>query len=742
MKPVPMTFRLFAEILSIIVYVEFAVMDLLGRVGWEQSGQSAGVLMDAGLLVVLSGPLILWRVEAAARRAGRKDQQEPTAPSQKKSQYVTRAIALGVLAIIFVGSILAGQQVSTGGQEAAMLVSTGGMIIGILLALMVWSYGTSRSHAMTLATQMTSDLSESEREARTLIARLKSYWDALDQQTIIAVTDCSGKITQVNDLFTKISGYSQEELIGQDHRIINSGYHPKSFWIDCWRTVAQGEIWRGEVCNRAKDGSLYWVNSSIGPVCDAEGTITGYVAVRVDITEQKRAEEQLRKAAYADDLTGLANRTFFLDTLRDALAATEPGAESGYAVLFIDIDRFKFINDTIGHVVGDSILLEIANRLRMVVGATTTSDGRRPESLLARFGGDEFAVLVDGITGAEDAAAVGEKLLGVFAEPVYPEGREIFLTASVGIAASYDPTDEAEEILRRADIAVYEAKLAGRGRQVQFESSMSERIERRLSLESDLRKALDAGEFFLVYQPIVSLDSHRVEGFEALIRWQHPTRGLVRPDEFIPAAEQTGLILPIGEWVLREACSEFARWRNTLGEMAPKHISINLSRNQLMQHDLVEMIRRVLKETGVEAPRLHIEITESAVMEDIASGTRMLNAIGEIGVKQSLDDFGTGHSSLASLHEFPVEVLKIDRSFVANIDRGRRFVALVHAAAQLASNLGMEVVAEGIEDADQVAVLQSMGCEFGQGYFFSKPMKAAEVPGFLTSWEETRKKAA
>ncbi len=626
--------------------------------------------------------------------------------------------------------------------SVAMVVGIGGTLLGMLLAMVVWGIGSSRSRAVALAARMTADLQASEREARALVARHEALQLALNEQVVITVTDCAGVITEVNERFVQLSGYSREELLGSNHRILNSGHHPKSFWVDCWKTIVQGGVWQDEVCNRAKDGSLYWIKSSIGPMRDADGKVVAFVAVRVDITEQKRVEEKLHKAAYTDELTGLANRACIGDRLTEVLAERGDHPQSGLAVLFVDIDRFKFINDTMGHEVGDEILREIAERLSTAMATESPDDDSASENLVARIGSDEFVVLARGVEGQEDAAAVGERLLEVFAEPMHSGDRELFLTASIGVALGDSTTEKAEEILRHADIAMYEAKLAGRGRQVQFDASMSDRIEERLSLESDLRNALLEQQFFLTYQPIVSLETNRVEGFEALIRWHHPTRGLVRPDEFIPTAERTGLILPIGEWVLREACRQFAQWREQLGDLAPEHISVNLSRNQLVQDDLPKTIEQVLEEMGVDAFRLHLEITESAVMEDIASGTRMLNAIGAIGVKQSLDDFGTGHSSLASLHEFPVEVLKIDRSFVANIDRGRRFVALVHAAAQLASNLGMEVVAEGIEDADQLVVLQSLGCEFGQGYFFSKPMKAEEVPGFLASWSEKRRIAA
>jgi EAL domain-containing protein (putative c-di-GMP-specific phosphodiesterase class I) len=307
---------------------------------------------------------------------------------------------------------------------------------------------------------------------------------------------------------------------------------------------------------------------------------------------------------------------------------------------------------------------------------------------------------------------------------------DIVITASIGIVTSDHDYEQAGDVLRDADTAMYEAKLAGRGRHVVFDVSMRQRVQNRLNLENDLRKAIDGGQLFLLYQPIVSLETRQVEGFEALLRWRHPERGLISPDEFIAIAEDTSLILPIGEWVLKEACRQLARWRRDRGRAAPPSISVNLSRNQLLLPSLPALIRQTLKETGLPPPSLHLEITESAVMRDVEQATQILKAIKEIGVQLDLDDFGTGYSSLSCLHQFSLDVLKIDRSFVANIGRGRDFAALVHAVALLARNLGMHVVAEGIETVEQLLVLQSLDCDFGQGYLFAKPLTAVEAADF------------
>ena len=318
----------------------------------------------------------------------------------------------------------------------------------------------------------------------------------------------------------------------------------------------------------------------------------------------------------------------------------------------------------------------------------------------------------------------------VLSQPYHLREHDVYTTASIGIVTSDLAPESADQVLRDADTAMYEAKLAGKGRYVVFTPPMRQRVQNRLHLENDLRKAADGGQLFLTYEPIVSLQSGEIERFEVLLRWRHPERGIVMPGEFIPIAEETGLIVPIGEWVLREACGQFARWRAALGEGAPPSLSVNLSRTQLLLRSLPETVQHILAQTGMPAECLHLEVTESAVMKDTAAAIRTLNAIKAIGVKLDMDDFGTGYSSLSCLHQFPIDVLKIDRSFIANLERGRDYAALISAVTQLARNLNIQVVAEGVETMDQALILQSLECEFGQGYLFSKPMTADQVPQF------------
>ena len=468
-----------------------------------------------------------------------------------------------------------------------------------------------------------------------------------------------------------------------------------------------------------------WLSISAEPV-QLKGT--KHVIVAVDeISARKAMEEELRMAAWTDRLTGLPNRALFCDRLQQAALRAQRHKDCHFAVLFLDFDRFKTINDSLGHEIGDMLLQEISRRLRDTVRCSDSLSRHARQNTSARLGGDEFVVLLDGLAKPSDAILVANRLLDVLAQPYHLDDHKVYSTASIGVVTSDMAIGSADDLLRDADTAMYEAKLAGKGQCVAFDTSMRQRAQRRVNLENDLCNAIEADQLFLMYQPIISLRTGQIESFEALVRWRHPERGVISPGEFIPIAEDTGLILPIGDWVLREACGQFAQWRETLGSEAPRGISANLSRNQLAMPDLPETILQVLQETGMAPECLHLEVTESAVGKNAAAAIQMLRAIKAIGVKLDIDDFGTGYSSLACLYEFPIDVLKIDRSFVANMERGRDFAALVTAVTQLASALKISVVAEGIETMEQAIILKSLDCEFGQGYLFSRPLMADEV---------------
>jgi diguanylate cyclase (GGDEF)-like protein/PAS domain S-box-containing protein len=431
-----------------------------------------------------------------------------------------------------------------------------------------------------------------------------------------------------------------------------------------------------------------------------------------DITERQRAEEQLLHDAFHDSLTGLPNRALFIDHLK--LAVNHCRRTRGYlfAVLFIDLDRFKVINDSLGHLVGDQLLSAIAHRLEVCL---------RDGDTIARLGGDEFTILLDGIKDYSDAQRVAERVQEVLEQPFTLAGRELFVTASVGIKYSGSGDEQPEDLLRDADTAMYCAKALGKAQSQVFDTRMHTRALTLLEIESDLRRAIEREEFEVHYQPIVALESGQISGFEALVRWVHPERGLISPGDFIPIAEETGLVIQIDRWVLKQACLQMRRWQETLPETRQMKISVNLSCKQFMQATIVEQVLETLRETGLDPRSLKLEITESVMMERGDYAMSVLEQLSKAGIKLSLDDFGTGYSSLSYIHHFPVSTLKIDQSFIKRIG-GEQNGEIVRAVVALARNLGLEVVAEGIETLMQLDQLKALGCEQGQGYYFSEPL--------------------
>ncbi len=545
---------------------------------------------------------------------------------------------------------------------------------------------------------------------------------------MIAVIDRNGNRLYNSPAYQKVLGYSPAELkstssIEQIHpddrqRVLEAAEKA--------RLTGRGE--RLEYRIRHKDGSWRILESTASTIQNENGQTERLVIVNRDITERKRAEEVLAHNAFHDGLTNLPNRALFVDRLQHALALSQRHSNYTFAVLFIDIDEFKVFNDSLGHTAGDALLVQIGRRLtaslrgvdtvsrpQVKEAGASTSDDR-----LARLGGDEFTVLLDDIRDSSDAIRVAERIQQRFAIPFLVDTQQVVMTASIGIALSAASYADSEDLLRDAGIAMYRAKRAGKARYQVFDNAMHGYAVKRLRLETDLRRGLELGEFRVHYQPIVSLQSGKIVGFEALSRWERP-EGLVLPGDFIAVADETGIILPINRLLLREACQRIRSWHSQFPSEPPLTISVNITPKQFAQPDLASQIGAILDETGIDRRSVDLEITETIAMADAQRSALVLSELKGLGVHLSIDDFGTGYSSLSRLQSFPVDALKIDRTFVCKMDRDLETREIVRIIIMLAHNLGLEVVAEGAETEEQVNQLKQMDCELAQGYFFSRP---------------------
>lgn len=447
--------------------------------------------------------------------------------------------------------------------------------------------------------------------------------------------------------------------------------------------------------------------------------------------ERQRMLVELGRAAHVDSLTGLPNRSLLHLRLQHAIDRAREGDAFGFAVMFIDFDRFKLINDSLGHDVGDQLLVEIARRLRNNLRAHDCVARDTTGTTVARLGGDEFVVILDDVPTVELATAIAERLLPVLEMPYELAEHTVRSSASVGIVHSSGQYQSSDDMLRDADIAMYEAKARGKNCYVLFTPFMREVVHNRVRLENALREGIGTDQFFLVYQPIVSLEDRRVHSVEVLVRWRHPELGLISPGAFIPIAEETRLILPLSDQVLREACEQFVRWRQEMPEQAPDYISVNLSRVQLADPTVAKRTMDILHQTGMPPECLQLEVTESQLMQHRAMALSLLTTFKREGIRLAMDDFGTGYSSLSCLQEYPFDVLKVDRALTENVNRGRGYSALLHAVITLADNLALEVVAEGIEDMEQLVLLQALGCPFGQGYLLARPLEAKAFESWM-----------
>ena len=691
-----------------------------------------------------------------------------------------------------------------------------------------------------VAQEINLDLLLAKDTAEHISAELTAYIEAIGKLALISVTDHSGRILQANAKFCEVSGYSEQELLGQNHRIINSGTHPKAFFVKMWATIARGKVWHAEICNRSKSGQLYWVDSTIVPLKDMARKVNRYLSVRIDITarkhkelalqerlkenacllaihhdmelelpldelcqnvvahlcaamqfpetavamieldgkqfvsdrydkdlthglqarvmannkicgklqvfyredmllllseeqnlidliatdlgrwlEQMQAEQRIVQIATHDGLTALPNRTLLRDRIAQALAHNRRSQEQA-AVLFIDLDHFKIINDSLGHAVGDALLQEVAERLNATV---------RGEDTVARQGGDEFIVLLPNLASASDVEAVAQKILDTLIQPYQINDQELHIGGSIGIALFPSDGEDVDTLLKNSDIAMYHAKESGRNNYQFFSAEMNQQAAEKHALGIDLRHSLERNELLLYFQPVIDMPSGKLTSMEVLLRWQHPSQGLILPDKFIALAEETGMIVPIGEWVVRQSCLQIVAWREQ-GYNVPK-LAINLSARQFRQKTLVADITRILHETGVEPSCLVLEITESMLVANVEETIKTLHQLSALGLEISIDDFGTGYSSLSYLKRYPINTLKIDQSFVRDITTDPNDAAIIGAIIAMAHSLKMKVLAEGVETVEQLDFLTRQGCGRFQGYYFSKPLPAAEVENKL-----------
>ena len=542
----------------------------------------------------------------------------------------------------------------------------------------------------------------------------------------IVITDRNGLIQSVNPAFSRITGYSREEALGQTPAMLKSGKQPPEFYQQLWRSLLRDGRWQGEVVNRRKGGLLYTEHLSITAIRDAAGECLHYVAVFSDITQRKQAEERLHFLANHDALTSLPNRTLFLEKLQGA-AARAAADGHGLALLFIDLDRFKLVNDTLGHHAGDQLLIRIARQLQARLKSTET---------VARLSGDEFTVLLEGVDGVAQVAGRAQALLDAITELSGAAGQQVFVSASMGISMFPDDGREADTLLVHADTAMYRAKESGKNGFQFYTADMNARALERLKLEYSLHRALAQRELELWYQPKVALDSRRIVGAEALLRWRHSELGLVAPDRFIPIAEESALIVQMGAWVLDAACADIRRWRDA--GLDAGRLAVNVSGRQLKYGDFVRQLEQVLAEYGLDSAALELEITESVAMEEGGGMVETLRRLQRLGVYLSIDDFGTGYSSLAYLKRLPVRGLKIDRSFIADLHCDSDDAAITRAIVSIARSLGLDIVAEGVERESQRRFLLEQGCNCAQGYLFSQPVPREAFEALLAAQARPR----
>ena len=563
-------------------------------------------------------------------------------------------------------------------------------------------------------------LRESANNLHDAYAEINNQKFAMDQHAIVSIADVHGDIIYANDKFCEISKYTHEELLGKNHRILKSDVHPPSFFQGLWRVISSGNVWHGDICNKAKDGSLYWVNSTIVPFLDERGIPVQYISIRTDISKTKLDEETIRHQANYDPLTLLPNRRLLRDRLEQEIKMAKRNSLP-LALMFIDLDQFKDINDTLGHDMGDILLKEAAQRLSGCVRSADT---------IARMGGDEFTVIMGELDDLGSVERTAQKILRKLAEPFQLKGEVAYISASIGITLYPEDATDLDELLKNSDQAMYAAKRQGRNCFSYFTSSMQEAAQSRMRLASDLRGALADNQFRVFYQPIVELATGHIHKAEALIHWQHPKRGLVTPSEFISIAEETGMIIDIGDWVFREATRQVLRWQASYDNKF--QVSVNVSPVQLHNDGNIPAAWYAhLQKLGLPGKSIVVEITEGLLLDASSTVIDQLLGFRDAGIEVSLDDFGTGYSSLSYLNKFDIDYLKIDQSFVRNLTRGPDDVALCEAIIVMAHKLGLKVIAEGVETTEQRNLLAAASCDYVQGYFYSESLSAENFEALL-----------
>ena len=571
-----------------------------------------------------------------------------------------------------------------------------------------------------MRTRLQDDLERQTADAR----EIQKLSMALEQSpSSVLICDGRWRIEYANTKFLQLSGHSHDSIIGchpaELSQYAESGSDARQLWEDIRLQVQRVGVWQGELHSTRENGERFWEQVIVTPIRDASGEPTHYLILGEDISVRKRYEQQLLRQANYDVLTGLPNRMLALDRLKLALAQARR-ENTMVAVMFLDLDNFKHINDTMGHDAGDSMLIEAARRVSSCLRGTST---------VARLGGDEFLIILPSLSSADATEQVAERILHTFDPPFQIQGREVFVSTSIGIAIYPLDSDSSGSLLQNADAAMYEAKNSGKDAFRRFSPEMKEGSQQRLQTESLLRRALELEEFELNYQPIVRLNDDGIIGAEALLRWRNPTLGTVPPDRFIPLAEETGMIISIGQWVINEACAAIARWRKQTGQ--PMTIAVNVSPRQFRDPHFVDIVKSALEENDIPGACLELEITERLILDSTLETHSILRQLDEVDVRLSVDDFGTGYSALGYLKSYPFDTLKIDKSFVQDVNAKADDAALVDAIINMAHSLHLHVIAEGVEDAEQLGFLYHHGCDYGQGFYFTQPLPEKQFLAWL-----------